>query len=94
MNATSAPSAPGAGLLVDQPDAAPAQMRQRRVDVVDAQGHVVHAGPALLEIFRDRRIRRGRLEHLEGRLPGVENVARTRCDAISSLARRAGPARP
>ena len=72
-------------LLVDQPDAARLQLRERRRDVVDAQRDVMQAGPALLEVLRDRRIRRRRLEQLERRLRrrGMK-CARTRCDATSS----------
>ena len=43
-------------LLVDQPDAARLQVRERRVDVVDAQRDVMQAGAALLDELGDRRI--------------------------------------
>ena len=55
-------------LLVDQPDAARLELRQRGADVVDAQGDVMEPGPRLLDVPRDRRIGRGRLEQLERRL--------------------------
>ena len=50
MNATSAPSAPGPRLLVDEPHAARLQVRERRADVLDAQRDVMDA--------RDRASRR------------------------------------
>ena len=49
MNATSAPSAPGRGCSSISRDAARLQLRQRRVDVVDAQRDVVQPGAALLD---------------------------------------------
>ena len=70
MKATSARSAPGRGLLVDQAHAAALQVRERGLDIVDAQGHVMHAGAALLEVFRDRGIGRRRLEEFQRRWAG------------------------
>ena len=58
----------GPRLLVDQPHAARLQLRERRVDVVDAQRDVMEPGPALLDELRDRRVGRGRLEQFERRL--------------------------
>ena len=59
-------------LLVDQPDAARLELRQRGVDVLDAQRDVMEAGPALLDVFRDRRVGRGRLEQFECRFARPE----------------------
>jgi hypothetical protein len=70
-----------ARLLVDQADAARAQVRQRRLDVVDPQCHMVQAGAPLVDELRDRRVGRRRLEHLERRRPGIQE-------------RRADPLRP
>ena len=84
----------GAGprLLVDQPDAARAQVRERRLDVVDAQRDVMQAGAALLDELRDRRVGRGRFEQLERRLAGVEEMWRGRAATRSPRwPRRAGP---
>ena len=60
--------------LVDQPHALRLQLRQRRRDVVDAQRDVVDAGPALLDVLRDRRIGRRRFEQLERRLADRNEV--------------------
>ena len=46
--------------------------RQRRVDVVDAQRDVMDPRPALLDIARDRRVGRRRLEQLQRCLPDRE----------------------
>ena len=78
MNATSAPSAPGPRLLVDQPHAARLELRQRRVDVVDAQRDVMQARAALLDELRDRRVGRRRLEQFERRLADRRRNARAR----------------
>ena len=68
MNATSAPSAPGRGCssISRTPRALSCASAAR--DVVDAQRDVVQPGPALLDVLRDRRIGRRRLEQLERRL--------------------------
>src|SRR3954454_23962855 len=58
----------GTRRLVDQPDAARLQLRQHGVDVVDAQRDVMQARTALVDVLRDRRVGRGRLEQLEARL--------------------------
>ena len=74
MNATSAPSAPGRGCSSISRDAARLQLRERGADVVDAQRDVVQPGAALLDVLRDRRLRRGRLEQLEARLADRDEV--------------------
>jgi hypothetical protein len=67
MKATIAPSAPGrARSSINRTP------RQRRVDVFHPQSDVVQAGAALVEILRDRRIRRRRFQHLERRVAGVQ----------------------
>ena len=67
-------------------------MRQRRVDVVDAQRDVVQAGPALPHELRDRRLRRRGLEQLERRQPVELYLVRPhRCDATSSGASTCSP---
>ena len=68
MNATSAPSAPGRGSIVDEAGAAGLELGQRGVNVVDAQRDVMKARAALLDELRDRRLRRRRHEQLETRL--------------------------
>src|SRR4051812_42215751 len=56
-------------LLVNQPDTARLDLRQRSVNVVDPQRDVVQARPSLVDVLRDRRIGGGRLEELEARRP-------------------------
>ena len=55
-------------LFVDEPRAAALELRQRRRDVVHAQRDVVQPGAALLDVLRDRRVRRRRLQKLEARV--------------------------
>ena len=79
-------------LLIDQPHAARLQLRQRRGDVVDPQRDVVQPGPALLDVFRDRRIRRGGLEQFElTDSPDRHEMRADRCDATSSGASTSRP---
>ena len=61
-------------LFVDHPDAARPELGDRRVDVVDPQRDVVEAGTALVDVPRDRRLRRRRLEQLELRLPDRDEM--------------------
>ena len=83
---------PGARLLVDQANAAALQMRERGLDVVHAQRHVMHAGPRLLQVFRNRRIGRGGLEQLQRRLRRPPESGRGRsATRISSLASTCSP---
>ena len=70
---------PGSRGLIDQPDAAALKVFHRRVDIVDAQGDVMQARPALVHVLRDRRIGGGRLEQFEVRLPDVDEL---RTDAL------------
>src|SRR5262249_37066628 len=51
----------GSRLLVDQPDAARLQLRERTADVVHPQRDVVQPGTARVDELRDRRFRPGRL---------------------------------
>ncbi len=74
MKATRAPSAPGPGHGVDQADAAAGEIRERRIDVFHAQGDVMHAGPALLDELRNRRVGRRRLQQFQRRGPQVQEV--------------------
>ena len=71
----------GAGprLLVDEPRAARLQLRERGMDVVDAQRDVMEPGAALADVLRDRRVGRRRLEQLELRFPDGHEV---RADAL------------
>src|SRR5258705_5333050 len=61
-------------LVVHEPDAARLQLRQRGADVGDAQRNVVEARTAPLDVLRDRRIGGGRLEQLDRRLTGRNEV--------------------
>ena len=61
-------------MFVDQPDAARSEMVDCGADVVDPQRDVVEAGTALVDIPRDRRLRRRRLEQLELRLPNRDEM--------------------
>ena len=63
---------PWSRVLVDEPHPAFAQLPQRRVDIFHSERNVMQPGAARADELRDRRIRRRRLEHLEGRLPGFE----------------------
>ena len=56
------------GLFVDEAHALRFQMIERGTNVLDAKSDVVQAGPALVDVFRDRRIGRRGLEQLERRL--------------------------
>ena len=58
-----------ARLLVHELRAARLELRQGCIDVVDAQRDVMQARAALLDVLRDGRIRRGRFQQLEARLP-------------------------
>src|SRR5262249_54925531 len=51
-------------LLVDQANAARLQLRQHCTDVVDAQRDVMQPRTAFVDVFRDRRLGRRRLEQL------------------------------
>ena len=55
-------------------DAARLELRERRVDVVDAQRDVMQARAALVDVLRDRRVGRRRLEQLELRLADRHEV--------------------
>src|SRR5438445_6098312 len=63
-----------ARLLVDEARAAGFEVRDRGVDVVDAQRDVMQAWPALLDVSRDRRCGRRRLEQLELRFADRDEV--------------------
>ena len=76
---------------VDQADTAARQVCERCVDVLDPQGHVVHARAALLDEPRDRRIGRRRLEQFQRRGPQCRKCARTRWLATSSGASTCRP---
>src|SRR5919198_3369294 len=56
------------GLVVDEPRAACPELGERRMDVVDAQRDVVNPRPALLDVLRDWRVRRGCFQQLQFRL--------------------------
>src|SRR6185503_16313389 len=58
------PFGPRPGLFVHQPDAALLQLRQRGADV----------GAALVDVLRNRRLGRGRLEQFDGGLTGRDEV--------------------
>ena len=63
----------GAGFLVDQFDAGSAGRGERVVDVVGLDGEVVDAGPALVEVVRDRSLGVfGGFEQFEIAVPQVE----------------------
>ena len=68
MNATSAPSAPGRGCSSMSRDAARLQLRERRAMSSTRSVMWCRPGTALLDVPRDRRVRRRRLEQLELRL--------------------------
>ena len=92
MNATSAPFRAGPRLLVDQADAARSQVRQRCFDIVDAERHVMHArGRASPRTSRSANPPPSprAFPRSTGRCSG--RSARTRCDAISSLASTCRP---
>ena len=77
---------PGPRLGVDQADAARLELLERGANVLDPQRDVVEARTALLDVFRDRRVRRRRLEQFERRAADG-NVARA--DALrDNLLRR------
>ena len=54
-------------LLIDESHAARLQLFEHGTDVTDAQRDVVDTGPSLLDVFRDGRVARRRLEQLDGR---------------------------
>ncbi len=62
-------------LLIHQPHTFRLELRQRRLDVVDAKRDVVDAGAASLHISRDRRIRGRCLEQLQRRLSQRDEVS-------------------
>ena len=55
------------GLVVYEAYVSLPQLVERSLDIVDPQGDVMQTGPALPEKFRDRRIRRRRLQQLQRR---------------------------
>src|SRR2546425_887779 len=57
----------GAWRWIDQLRAARPELRERGMDVIDAQRDVMQAWSARLQILRDRRIWRGRLQQLQTR---------------------------
>ena len=69
----------GPGFFVDEADVALPQFGQRRTNVVDPQRDVMQSRTARLEKFRNRRIRRGRLQQLERRRPRGHEL---RADAL------------
>ena len=54
-------------LLIDESYAARLQAIEHGAEVAHAQRDVVNTGPALLDVFRDGRVARRRLEQLDGR---------------------------
>ena len=92
MNATRAPSAPGRATSSISRTPARREVGERGVDVLDAQGHVMQAGAALVDEARDRGIRRGRFEQLQRRRPDGAGSGRGRAGwRHPRAARRAGP---
>ena len=76
---------------VDQTNAARAEMRQRRADVVDAQRDVVKSRTALADVGRNRRVRSSCLEQLQRRAAHRDARALTRSVATSSGASTSSP---
>src|SRR5262249_11383656 len=66
----------GAGTrrLVYQPHTARCQLRKRGMDVLDAQRDVMQTGTALVDVLRDWRLGRRRLEQLQPRLADRREV--------------------
>src|SRR5688572_11925791 len=60
------------GLLVDHPDAGGNNARHGRMNVRDAQRHVMQTGPALLDVLADGGIRRQRFDEFELRITGID----------------------
>lgn len=73
------PEQPGAWLGIDQLGARLRETRERRTDVVDLVGHVVHAGPATREELADGRVLTGRREQLD---PPTADQNGRRVDAL------------
>ena len=74
MNATSEPCAPGRGISSISRTPLRLEPRQRRRDVVHAQRDVVQARAPLLEISSQSASPRRRLEQLQRRFPGRDEV--------------------
>jgi hypothetical protein len=60
--------------LVDELDAASAQLRQRFGEILDPQRDVMESRPAPIDEPRNRGVRGGRLEQLDRCRPGREEL--------------------